>query len=168
MTRFYFDASALVKRYYVERGSQVVNDIFHRVPKDRMMSLLLGAGEIISVLVRRRNDGSISSETYTKAVSQIRREVLMPGEFVLESATDELVQRSFAFIDPYSINATDAVVLRSALDASEALRAQGETLVLVTADARLVRAAQAEGLTTFNPESDSSETLDALAPTGGA
>ena len=41
-------------------------------------------------------------------------------------------------------------------------RKVGDELVLVASDHRLLRAAQAEGLTTFNPETESQTELDAL------
>jgi hypothetical protein len=41
---------------------------------------------------------------------------------------------------------------RSALAIARQLRANGDDLVLVASDQRLLRAADAEGLSTFNPE----------------
>ena len=62
----------------------------------------------------------------------------------------------------YSINATDALVLRSSLDAAALLRDVGNGLVFVASDLRLLQAAQAEGLTTLNPETDSQKQIDLL------
>ena len=62
----------------------------------------------------------------------------------------------------YSINATDALVLRSSLDAAALLRDVGNGLVFVASDLQLLPAAQAEGLTTFNPETDSQKQIDLL------
>jgi hypothetical protein len=42
------------------------------------------------------------------------------------------------------------------------LRQHGDDLVLVASDQRLLRAAQVEGLTTFNPESQDFAALSAL------
>lgn len=65
-------------------------------------------------------------------------------------------------ITKHSINATDAMLLRSALDVVANLRARGDDLVLVAADRRLLRAAQIEGLLTLNPETQTTADLDAL------
>ncbi|MGH9845023.1 MAG: hypothetical protein ACREEM_40425 [Blastocatellia bacterium] len=42
------------------------------------------------------------------------------------------------------------------------MKADGDDLVLVSADSRLVRAAKVEGLFTFDPETESQPALDAL------
>jgi hypothetical protein len=65
-------------------------------------------------------------------------------------------------IEQHALNATDALVLCSALDVAGVLHGAGDNLVLVASDTRLLRAAQAEGLTTFNPETDTPAQLDAL------
>ncbi len=53
-------------------------------------------------------------------------------------------------------------MLRVALDVAHPLRNQGDDLVLVASDQRLLRAAQAEGLVTFNPEAQDLVALTAL------
>lgn len=80
----------------------------------------------------------------------------------MHTASEALVFASLALIERHSINSTDALVLRSALDVAELLRQAGHDLVLVASDARLVRAAAAEGLLTFNPETDELTRLDEL------
>ena len=60
MNFFWLDASALVKRYLVEIGTPLMNHLFTQVPPRRMVCLLEGVGEAISVLIRRRNGGGIS------------------------------------------------------------------------------------------------------------
>lgn len=168
MYSFYWDASALGKHYAPENGTDLVNRIFQSADHGRMRILWIGAAEIVSIVVRRRNTSMLTSEDSGRILQEIRREILESPRILLESVTDSVVSSSLSLISKHNINATDAVVLRSALDAAESLRGQGDSLVLVAADTRLVRAARAEGLTTFNPESDTSETLDTLAPTVGA
>ena len=65
-------------------------------------------------------------------------------------------------VEKHSVNGTDAVILRSALDLAVLLQAAGNDLLLIASDLRLLRAAQAEGLTTLNPEVQSELELDAL------
>ena len=54
-------------------------------------------------------------------------------------------------IDRHNLNSADASILASFLGFAQAQPA-GTVCVLAAADQRLLRAAQAEGLTTFNPE----------------
>jgi hypothetical protein len=65
-------------------------------------------------------------------------------------------------LDKYAINAHDAIVLQTALDLVAQWRTDGNTLVLVASDQRLLKAAQAEGLLTFDPETQREAELDAL------
>ena len=53
-------------------------------------------------------------------------------------------------------------MLRSALDVATPLRVAGDDVVLVASDLRLLRAAEAEGLPTLNPETQTSAHVDAL------
>jgi hypothetical protein len=62
----------------------------------------------------------------------------------------------------HSLNANDAVVLRVSLDVGQHLRSGGDDLVVVASDRRLLRAAQAEGLSTFNPETQDQAALAAF------
>jgi hypothetical protein len=61
-----------------------------------------------------------------------------------------------------AINATDAVLLRLAIDLAARLRVDGDDLVLVASDKRLQRAAQAEGLLAFDPETQTETELGVL------
>jgi hypothetical protein len=54
------------------------------------------------------------------------------------------------------------VILRSVLDLVATLRAPSDTLVLVTSDQRLLRAAQVEGVLTFDPAMQTESDLDTL------
>ena len=75
------------------------------------------------------------------------------------SVTSRLVTASLPLIVAHSINSTDAVTLKSALAIARKLRAGGGDLVLVASDQRLLRATQAEGLSTFNPETQDQAAL---------
>jgi predicted nucleic acid-binding protein len=161
----YWDASALGKRYVPETGTALVNYLFAAVPADRMMALYLGIGEVVSVIVRRHNAGAIGDSEFAHALAEFGAGVIDASEFRLQSVTDDLIRASLPLIRQHSLNATDAIVLRSALDVLAALRTGGDDLVLVTSDVRLVTAAQAEGLVTIDPETDSQDKIDALIGT---
>ena len=73
------------------------------------------------------------------------------------SVDDALILESHSFIEKHNLNATDALILRSALDIASELQPEGDSLVLMTADRRLFRAAESEGLRVLNPEEASLE-----------
>ena len=163
--RFYLDASALAKRYVVEQGTLVVNHLFRRVARDAMMCLTLGTLEVISVFVRKKNASAIPDPVFRQAMTDFRSEVIDAANFTKIPATDQVVNVAASLVAKYALNATDAVILRSVLDLMATLHTTGEALVLVTSDQRLLRAAQAEGVLTFDPTTQTDGDLDALLTT---
>lgn len=160
MYYFYFDASALVKRYTREAGSDTINFLFANVPLTRMQCLILGAMEVFWICVRKGNDGRITKSEFVRAVTHLKSEVInRHSEFKTISVPDTLVLNSMSLIESHSLNSVDAIVLRSALDIATELRNTGNRLVLVASDQRLLRAAQTEGMLVFNPEIASQQTL---------
>jgi predicted nucleic acid-binding protein len=156
---FYLDASAAGKRYAPEPGTPIVNHLFVIVAPDRCWLLTQAIGEVTSLLVRKKNQGQIPVEAYQAASRAMRLE--LPA-FRLIRTDDALVFESLELIERHSINSTDALVLRSAWLLARDLRDTGDDLVFVASDARLLRAASTEGLTTFDPETDTVDRLQTL------
>jgi predicted nucleic acid-binding protein len=159
---FYWDASALAKRYAPEIGTPLVNHLFTYVTPDRMLCLIIGISEVISIFVRKKNAQLITPEAFSQALMDFRTEVIEADAFKLISVEDTLVFASHSLIEKHALNATDALILRSTLNVATMLRSVGNDIVLVTSDHRLLRAAQTEGLQTFNPERDVQTALDNL------
>jgi len=159
MNYFLFDTSALAKRYVPEVGTPLINHLLNTVSKQRMFVLVLAFGELVSLLVRKKNSGQISRMSYLQALADSRSE--MTG-MVIQSVSDDLVWKSLSLIEQYSINATDAIILRSALNIADTLRVLGHDLVLVTSDIRLANSAQSSKLVVWNPEKDDQSSLEEL------
>jgi len=159
---FYLDASSLAKRYVPETGSPQVHAILNTIPGERVSVLNVGAGEVISILVRKRNAGVISDAYFGQAVLDFETEIVHATAVRKISVSNRLALSSFPLIVAHSINSTDAITLRSALAFARKLRAAGDDLVLVASDQRLLRAAQAEGLVTFNPDIQDQAALSLL------
>ncbi|MDE0552903.1 MAG: type II toxin-antitoxin system VapC family toxin [Candidatus Poribacteria bacterium] len=154
MYHFYFDASALVKRYTEEIGSDKVDYLFVNAPLNQLKCLTLGAAEVFWICVRKKNDGRITPYEFTHAVTNLNREVISDASnFRTDSVPDALVWASLNLVETYSLNSVDAIVLRSALETVTELRRTDDTMILVASDQRLLRAASSEGLLVFNPVS---------------
>lgn len=162
MNFFLFDGSALVKRYAVEPGKPLVDRIFATASRDRLFCLMIGGAEAAAALVRKRNGGVMSPASFATAMTELRAEVLNAPDLLKPESDNRLISASIPLLDKHGINATDAVVLQTALELGPILRAAGNDLVLVACDRRLLRAAQAEGLLTFDPENQTQAELDAL------
>ena len=159
---FYLDASALTKRYAPEPGDRVVHHLFAKLTPDRLAVLNVGVAEVVSILVRKRNARIISRPTCAQSLTDFRAEVIDEAQLRKITTTMALVTAALPLIERHSINATDAILLRSALDLAAGLRASGDDLVLVASDQRLLRAAQSDGLLIFNPETQTTADLDLL------
>jgi len=158
---FYLDASAVAKRYAPEVGSTLLDHLFAHVQADRLHVFAAGIAEVVSVLVRKRNAGRISAAVFGQALLDLGAEIIRRA--VRKPAADiGLVTAALPLIVSHSINGTDALVLCSALREAGTRRTGGDDLVLVASDQRLLRAARAEGLLTFDPETQSQSELDAL------
>ncbi|HJT35388.1 MAG TPA: type II toxin-antitoxin system VapC family toxin [Pirellulales bacterium] len=162
MRSFFLDGSALAKRYAPETGSALIDFILDNVAEHHIFLLNVGAAEVVSVLIRKRNAGALSVADYNQAIVELESEIIRsPAKHVL-AFDNAVVIDAFAYIMAHSINATDAIMLRVALDVAHHLRNQRDDLVLVASDQRLLRAAQAEGLVTFNPEKQDQASLATL------
>ncbi len=156
MPLLFWDASGLVKRYYSEAGSATVNSIFdgvsHSGDASVMISTFWGYTETYAILARKRNSGVIKTDAMANAMSALFYEVAVAEDFLLLSIDDETVMESVTHILSHNINSADAALLTAFLDYQASLPEGDPPCILVTADLRLTRAAQAEGLQTLNPE----------------
>ena len=139
-----------------------MNYFFESVPLHRMMCLFEGGGEVIFVFNRRRNESKITATRFNQIKHLFLTEVIYQIAVVKVFPTKNQIGRSWDFIERHSINSTDAILLQCALDRTHELRANGDNLVLVSSDQRLLNAARNEGLFTFNPEIDNQDALDIL------
>ena len=146
-----WDASALVKRYSVELGREIVNAFFTISPRPGMVTSFWAYTETYAILVRKKNDGRIAATDFTAAVSALHKEVLAADDFELISIDDETALNSIPIIVKHNLNSADAAFLTSCLQYTREFHA-GQTCVLLASDKRLIRAARSEGLAVLNPE----------------
>ncbi len=155
----YLDASALAKRYVPEPGSAQVDAVFDAKPAHPSFVLNVGAGEVVSILVRKRNAGLPSASDFGQAMASLDAEIIAAIHVTLLPVTNRLARSSVPLIVAHSINSTDAVLLKSALNIARRLRAAGDDLVSRRLRPTPAARAQAEGLDTFNPETQDQAAL---------
>ena len=151
-----WDASGLVKRYYDETGRETVNAVFAAVSIRQMHITPTGYAETYSILLRKHNGGILDRRTFTEATNALRTEVVEDADFGILSITDTLVFGSLSLMQAHNINSADAAILATYLQfqASSPIPCR-----LASADKRLLRAAQAEGLPSLNPEETAASTV---------
>ena len=162
MNSFFLDASALVKRFALEPGSSLLDQLFVRIKPERLACLMLGAAEVVAALVRKRNSGHISAAVFAASMLRLRLEVLDAKDFPKLACDNPLIDASLPLLSKHAINSTDGVVLQATLSVAAQARALANDYVLVASDQRLLKAAQAEGLLTFDPETQDQAALSPL------
>jgi predicted nucleic acid-binding protein len=148
-----WDASALAKRYAPEVGSDTVDALFTAVPTAQMVSSAVSYAEIYSILLRKFNRAAIDRTAFDTAKSSLRAELINDPDFVLLSIDDTAFYKGIALMEAHNLNATDSALLILFQSYVQTFTPDsGMTFLLVAADERLVRTAQAEGLRAMNPE----------------
>ena len=117
---------------------------------------------MIFVFVRRKNEGKITATRFNQIRKHFEIEFIDRDELEQVFPSEDQITDSWDLIEKHSINSTDAILLQCALDRVNELRIEGDSMVLVSADKRLLNAARSEGLFTFNPETDNQAALNIL------
>jgi uncharacterized protein len=150
MAEYYADSSVLVKRHLNEIGSDWVRSLTDPLSENLIVITRLSFVEIYSALNRRVRETSITRLDYTQMIADVMN--ILGTQYEIIELTALVVDRAKQLLESYSLRAYDAVQLSSALLAQDVLRTTGvNTLIFLAADERLLIAAQAEGMTTDNP-----------------
>ena len=135
------DTSAMVKRYFVEGGSERVLEVFF-TPGMTVYAGQLVRTELASALGRRVREGSLSlheSDVLMRTFLSHERRVYTPL-----ALTSRVQRRAESLLFRHALRAADAIHVANAL---ELLALLSEPLIFLTADRRQADAAEAEGLT---------------------
>ena len=150
MGNYFWDTSALVKRYHLEAGTDEVNALLQREDV-RVYISDLSIIEIHSALARKVRKGSLAEEGYWKACGFFPDEV-GKGIFAVEEVGDGTKRRAVELLSGYALKqglrTLDALQLAAALDVKERDGLEG----FVSADGNFLRVAEQAGLATLNPQ----------------
>jgi uncharacterized protein len=141
MAAYFFDSSALVKRYVFESGAAYVDHLVSNQQASRLI-VQLTLAEVTAALVRRV-DASRVSEVLLRFNEDVNRHLLSVN---LEN---ELVDEALLLIRRHHLRGCDSIQLAAALRIWET--ENYPDLIFVSADDELNAAARAEGLTVENP-----------------
>ncbi len=155
MAVYYFDSGAVVKRYVNEPGSAWIRRLCDArdAASDELLNLIV-LGEVavvevsaaLSVLVRRNVLPShVAERAYLKFISEFQ------SAYKLIPVTSGTLLFAAHLAQHHPLKPYDAVQLSLALQAGALLKLDGMSLILVSGDDRLLKAAQDEGLAAENP-----------------
>lgn len=143
MPLFYVDTSALVKRYHIELGSDQVDRLFADLDAS-LVTANLAVTELTSALDRKCQDGALTREGLAQVLAVAAQDLL--AEFWLLELDRTHIRRSQQLILQHHLRTLDALHLAAILSIKDLHP------VLVSADTRLLQAADREGIELLNPE----------------
>lgn len=134
----YLDASALVKRYVSERGSEETIELTTRA--DVVATSLVSRAEVAAALAKAVRSGLLSEQEARKAQRTFAGEW---SDLARIPVTEALVARAETLAWDHALRGYDAVQFASALSWQESV---GTEIVLATFDRQLWEAARQAGM----------------------
>jgi predicted nucleic acid-binding protein len=131
----FVDSSAFAKRYVLENGSDIIEELLQRASRLALCTILVP--EIISGLSRRRREKVLSKDDYHKIKKQLLEDV---HDAIVIQVTPAVISRSVRLLETNTLRAMDALHVACALEWKAELFA--------TADKRQLKAAKNAGLVT--------------------
>lgn len=150
MTTYYVDSSALVKRYVAETGSSWVQGLCDPTASHVIVLAHIGLVEIAAALAIKTRQGVLPISVR----DGLLRDLQYDGrdQYWLIDVDQEIIVRAIELTRRQKLRGYDAVHLACALFLQETLlRHNLPPPILLSADQELLAAAQAEGLTTDDP-----------------
>jgi predicted nucleic acid-binding protein len=150
---YFFDSSAIVKRYVNEQGSDWVTATIDATLGSHVYVAAISGVEVIATFARKLNGNHLSALDAGAAISRFHHD--FATEYLVIGIGDGVITRSMAVAEAHALRGYDAVQLGAALEINGRRLALGASgpLTIVTADIDLLSAASAEGLLTDNPNS---------------
>lgn len=150
MPAYFFESSALVKRFAPERGSKFVLDLLRPSMRNRFYAARITEVEVCAALTRRQKGKTVSADQAAKALRRLHRD--FPRRFTHIGISEDVIVEALRLVETYGLRGYDAVQLSAALRANGERIGQGLTpLTLVSADTELNDAAKVEGLAVEDP-----------------
>jgi len=147
---FFFDSSAIVKRYVSETGTNWVVQQTHPRQRNGIYLARTAGVEVVSAITRRHRSGTISAPVATQVLADFRFD--FSTQYRLVGITPRLIQSAMRLVEAHGLRGYDAIQLAAALQAhSRLLARQRPALTLISADIALNAAAVIEGLPVDDP-----------------
>ncbi|MCA1614267.1 MAG: type II toxin-antitoxin system VapC family toxin [Acidobacteria bacterium] len=150
MVAYFFDTSALVKRYVNEQGSTWVAAAIDPATGARVYVAAITGVEVVSAIARKLKGNHVSASDAVIAASRFHYD--FANEYRIVSISDAVINRSIILAETHALRGYDAVQLGAALEINGRRMTFGAMpLTLVTSDTELLTAAFAEKLLTDDP-----------------
>jgi predicted nucleic acid-binding protein len=144
---YFFDSSALIKRYVDETGTGWVTTV---AGQNYIFVAGTAVVEVVSAIERRKRTGAVKHEDAVSTINRFR--IHLSSEYALVDISRALIAEASTLAETHGLQSSDALQLAAALRVQK----QRQTftlseLILVSSDPELNKAAIAEGLTVDDP-----------------
>ncbi len=137
---FFFDTSALIKRYIAENGSNKVDELFGGC--DQIIVSPITKIEAYSTIKRLEIESNLSKEAYTTLCHEINSDFQY---FTVLLLNRQIEESAISLINKYQLKALDALQLASVIEQKEVVQS------FVVSDRKLKKAAISEKLSIIDP-----------------
>jgi len=143
MKFYFFDTSALVKKYHSEKGTEEVDAIIGEEDRAIIISNI-SITEMVSALNRKKEEKIISEDDLNIALSKFFHDIIR--DCIVLDIDEKHITNSIKLVLKRNLRALDSLQLAVALSQKDL------EVTFVCADKKLVSVAEKEGLKAFNPE----------------
>lgn len=152
MAVYFFDSSAIIKRYVREIGTSWVIGLSDPKTGNRIYVASITGVEVTSAIARQGRGGNLSAADKASAMAQFERD--FNNEYRTIEIVSSLIKRAMLLAATYALRGYDAVQLAAAVEVHARRHSMRlPALILVSADTALNAAALAEGLLIEDPNS---------------
>ena len=153
MAAYYFDASAIVKRYVAEVGTGTVQTLLDPAASHDIYIAIVGAAEVAAAIARRGRSGNQLTDEASEAIRRFQEDCA--SRWTIIEITPDLMSEVIRLVQSHLLRGYDAVHLAAALQANRIRQEEGlSELILVSSDQQLNAAAIAEHLTVLDPNNE--------------
>ena len=150
MAAYFFDTSAVVKRYASEIGSAWVQQVVSPALKHSIYLARITEVEVASAITRRLSARSLSASDAVIGMRDFNHDFL--HQYRVIEILPAVTRRAASLVQTHGLRVYDAVQLAAALEINADRIAVGlSAITLVSADGALNAAAVAEGLAVDDP-----------------
>ena len=150
MNAYFFDSSAIVKRFSVEIGTSFVINLFKPSAKNIIYVSEIALAEVVSAISRQMRGKFLNPPQADKSIQRFRR--IFRLRFKKLAVDNGLIEQASFLAEKHFLRGYDAVQLASALEVQKTRQTVGASpIIFVSADNALNQAAQDEGLSVDNP-----------------
>jgi uncharacterized protein len=139
---YYLETSALAKLYVREAGTDTMLRLATERSDDRFALLAIAKVELQSAVRRRQRTGDLAKSIADRILSLF--ELHMEGRYLHLHVNEIVIDTACVLIDRYGLTTMDAIHLSACL--SLTLNIGTEPAIFVSADQKLLRAADSEGV----------------------